>query len=252
MIARFMNATDDNRERLQKVLARAGIASRRESEKLISAGRVSVNGKVVRELGTKVDPEADAIRVDTILLTRPKKHLTFLLMKPKGSLSTVRDDQGRRTIMDLLPPTEHRLYPIGRLDEDSDGLLLVSDDGTLTNLVTHPRYEIPKTYELRIRGRLEGEDVRRVESGVWLADGRTGPARIRIRKRGRQISRVEVTLTEGRNRELRRIFAKIGHPVLSLRRIRIGNLSAKGLRLGQFRRLSDREIRDLRGMARQG
>lgn len=244
-----MRENEDTSERLQKVLAHAGIASRRECEKLISAGRVAVNGRVVRELGTKVDPDRDEIRVDTVPVKAPTRSVTYLLMKPKGFLSTAKDDLGRRTVLDLLPPVDRRLYPIGRLDEDSEGLILVSDDGSLANLVTHPRYGIPKTYELRIRGRLEGEDVRRVESGVWLAEGRTGPARIRIRKRGRQISWVDVTLTEGRNRELRRIFAKIGHPVLSLRRISIGSLTAKGLRVGQFRKLAEREVRELKAMA---
>ncbi len=122
----------------------------------------------------------------------------------------------------------------------------------LTNLITHPRFGVPKTYDLRLRGRIEGDEVRRVESGVWLSDGKTGQSRIRIRKRGRHISRLELTLSEGRNRELRRIFAKLGHPVLSLRRIRIGNLTGQGLRTGQWRKLTRREIADLKGMARKG
>ena len=150
-----------------------------------------------------------------------------------------------------MPGLTRRLYPAGRLDEDSEGLILLTDDGELTNLVTHPRYGIPKTYDLRIRGRLEGEDVKRVESGVWLSEGRTGPTRIRIHHRGPMISRVEVTLTEGRNRELRRIFAKLGHPVLSLRRIRIGNLDLKGLKPGKWRRLSPREVNALKALARR-
>lgn len=245
-----MNETEGQAERLQKTLARAGVASRRHAEEMILAGRVTVNGRTVRELGTKVDPESDEIRVDTVPLEFPKRSLTFLLMKPKGFLSTVTDDRGRRTVLDLVPRTDRRLYPVGRLDEDSEGLILLSDDGTLANLVSHPRYGIPKTYELKIRGHIEGEDVQKVERGVWLAEGRTGPARIRIRKRGRDVSRVEVTLTEGQNRELRRIFARLGHPVLSLRRIRIGNLTGKGLKIGQFRRLSEREVRELKALAR--
>lgn len=242
-------ASRDQKERLQKVLARAGVASRRESEKLIATGHIMVNGEVVRELGTKVDPEVDEIRVDTELLKSPARPLTLLVNKPKGYLSTTKDELGRKTVLDLIPETDRRLYPAGRLDEDSEGLLLLTDDGSLTNMVTHPRYGIPKTYDLRIRGRLEGAEVRRVESGVWLAEGRTGPARIRIRKRGRQVSHVEVTLTEGRNRELRRIFAQIGHPVLSLRRIRIGSLTVRGLRIGQHRRLKAKELHELKGMA---
>jgi pseudouridine synthase len=250
MISRAMAETE-NTERLQKFLAHAGVASRRECEKLIAAGRVTVNGRKILELGTKVDPERDEVRVDTELIRTPKRPLTYLVMKPKGFVCTTKDERGRRTVLDLLPRTDRRLYPIGRLDEDSDGLILVSDDGALTNLVTHPRYGIPKTYDLRIRGRLEGADVKRVESGVWLAEGKTGPTRIRVKKRGRDVSRVEVTLTEGRNRELRRIFARIGHPVLSLRRIRIGPLSARGLRIGQCRRLSGKEVHELKAMAKQ-
>jgi 23S rRNA pseudouridine2605 synthase len=250
MISRAMAETE-NTERLQKFLAHSGVASRRECEKLIVAGRITVNGKKVLELGTKVDPERDEVRVDTELIGAPKRPLTYLVWKPRGFVCTTKDERGRRTVLELVPDTDRRLYPIGRLDEDSDGLILVSDDGALTNLVTHPRYGIPKTYDLRIRGKLESVDVRRVESGVWLAEGKTGPTRIRVKKRGRDISRVEVTLTEGRNRELRRIFARIGHPVLSLRRIRIGPLSGRRLRIGQYRRLSGKEIGELKAMAKK-
>lgn len=245
-----MSPPDENRERLQKLLARAGVASRRKSEELILKGRVTVNGAVVRELGTKVDPEKDDVRVDTVQVKPPRATMSILLYKPKGYFSTTQDERGRRTVLDLVPDLDRRLYPVGRLDEDSDGLLLLSDDGSLTNLVTHPRYQVPKTYDLRIRGRLEGAEVKRVESGVWLSEGRTGPSRVKIVKRGRDISRVEVTLTEGRNRELRRVFARIGHPVLSLRRVRIGNLTLKGLRLGQWRKVSRKELAELRALAK--
>jgi len=249
MIRSAMNSESENSERLQKVLAHAGVASRRQSEELILAGRVTVNGKIVRKLGTKVDPDVDDIRVDTVRLKTPKNPVAFLVMKPKGYLCTTQDERGRPTVLQLLPDSERRLYPVGRLDEDSEGLIILTDDGSLTQLVTHPKHGVPKTYELRIRGKLQGEDVRRVESGVWLAEGRTGPSRIRIKKRGRETSRVQVTLTEGRNRELRRIFARIGHPVLSLRRIRIGNLVVGKLRRGQWRKLNQREIRELKSLA---
>jgi 23S rRNA pseudouridine2605 synthase len=239
-----------NQERLQKVLAHAGVASRRECEKLILAGRVTVNGKIIRKLGTKVDPENDEVRVDTEPVRSPKHPVTFLLMKPKGYICTVHDERGRQTVMDLMPPTARRLYPVGRLDEDSEGLILLTDDGSLANLVTHPRHGVEKTYELRIRGRIDGGDVKRVESGVWLSDGKTGQSRIRVKKRGRDISRLEVTITEGRNRELRRMFAKLGHPVLSLRRLRIGPLSSRGLRLGAWRKLTLREVRELKAAAK--
>lgn len=244
-----MTPSESNRERLQKLMAQAGIASRRDCEDLILAGRVTVNGEIVRELGAKADPAVDEIRVDTVPLRMPGKHATFLVVKPKGFLSTTQDKRGRPTVLGLLPPTDRRLYPAGRLDEDSEGLLLLTDDGELTDLVTHPRYGVAKTYELRIRGRLEGAEVKRVESGVWLSEGKTGPTRIRIRKRGRSMTRVEVTLTEGRNRELRRIFAKIGHPVLSLKRIKIGNIAIGGMKPRQWRKLSHQEVVALKALA---
>ncbi len=237
--------------RLQKFLADAGVASRRKSEELILAGHVSVNGAVVRVLGTKVDPETDDVRVDTLPVKPVRGRTAILLSKPKGILSTTRDDRGRTTVLDLLPGVDRRLWPVGRLDEESEGLILLSDDGELTNLVTHPSYGIPKTYDLRLRGMLTAEEARKVESGVWLSEGRTGPTRIRIKHRGHRISRIEVTLTEGRNRELRRIFAKLGHPVLALRRIRIGDLTLKGLKPGYWRRLSGKEIAALKVMARK-
>jgi pseudouridine synthase len=242
--------TDGPRERLQKVLAQAGIASRRKCEELILAGRVAVNGEVVRTLGTKVDPDSDDIRFDTVPLTTPKKPVALALNKPRGILCTAQDDRGRRTVLDIVPGISRRLYPVGRLDEDSEGLVLLSDDGELTDLVTHPRYGVPKTYDLRIRGKLGGEDIRRVESGVWLAEGRTSQSRVRITKKGREISHVQVTLTEGRNRELRRIFARLGHPVLSLRRIRIGRIALAGLKPGAWRKLKAHEIAALKATAR--
>ena len=244
-----MTPPEAKQERLQKLMAGAGIASRRDCEELILAGRVTVNGEIVRELGTKADPAVDDIRVDTVPIRKPGKHATFLVVKPKGFLSTTQDERGRPTVLSLLPPTDRRLYPAGRLDEDSEGLLLLTDDGELTDIVTHPRYGIAKTYELRIRGRLEGAEVKRVESGVWLSEGKTGPTRIRIRKRGRTMTRVEVTLSEGRNRELRRIFAKIGHPVLSLKRIRVGNLVIGGMKPRQWRKLSHQEVVALKALA---
>lgn len=243
--------SDELQERLQKVLAHAGVASRRECEKLILAGRVSVNGTIVRTLGTKVNPETDDVRVDTEPVHAPKHPVTYLVMKPKGYICTVHDERGRQTVMDLLPVTDRRLYPVGRLDEDSEGLLLMTDDGSLANLVTHPSHGVQKTYELRIRGRIEGNEVKRVESGVWLSDGKTSGSKIRIKKRGRDVSKLEVTLTEGRNRELRRMFAKLGHPVLSLRRIRIGPLSSRGLRLGAWRKLTLKELRALKAAGTQ-
>ena len=264
-------------ERLQKFLARAGVASRRKAEDLIAAGRVSVNGIVVKRMGLKVDPASDEVRVDTVVVRGapvagipaaplegaaagpparrrgPDPRAVYLMMnKPAGFLCTVSDDRGRRTVMEILPGIRQRVFPVGRLDEDSEGLLLLTNDGELTNLLTHPRYGIPKTYDLRIRGEITPEAVEHVERGVWLSEGRTGPAHMRIRRRGRDISHVEVTLREGRNRELRRIFARLRHPVLSLRRVSLGPLEIGDLRPGQVRRLSPGEVRALYAAARGG
>jgi 23S rRNA pseudouridine2605 synthase len=250
-------------ERLQKYLARAGVASRRRAEELIDAGRVTVNGVVVRKMGVKVDPAKDEVRLDTEVVRAailsagsgapPSGRAIYLLLnKPVGFLSTVSDDRGRRTVMELLPRLRERVFPVGRLDEDSEGLLLLTNDGELTNLLTHPRYEVPKTYDLRVRGEVTPEDVEKVERGVWLSEGRTAPSHMRIRRRGREISHVELILREGRNREIRRIFARLKHPVLSLRRISLGPVELAGLRLGQVRRLAPDEVTALYRAARKG
>jgi len=235
-------------ERLQKVLARAGVASRREAEKLIVAGRIQVNGVVVRELGVKVDARVDEIRVDTITLktadTSAEGKRTYLLLnKPKGVLCTVKDTHGRPTVLDLVPPFPgKRLFPVGRLDEDSEGLVLLTNDGELTERLTHPRYGVPKVYDVRVKGRVTGDDAKRFEAGVWLSEGRTGRSRVQLGRRGPKISHVLVTLTEGANREIRRAFAKIGFAVLSLRRIQIGPVVSRGLKKGHFRPLDEREV----------
>ena len=245
-------------ERLQKVIARAGVASRRDAEKLIESGRVTVNGQVVRELGQKVDPRIDEVRVDTLALPQQAalgedKRTYLLLMKPKGVICTVRDPQGRPTVLDLCPPfLGKRLYPVGRLDEDSEGIVLLTNDGELTEQLTHPRFRVPKIYDVRVKGRMTGESAREFEQGVWLSDGRTGRSRVRLGRRGPKVSHVSVTLTEGRNRELRRAFAKLGHPVLSLRRVQIGPVVPRGLKIGQYRPLDAEELAALREVVTGG
>ncbi len=244
-------------ERLQKVLARAGVASRRAAEKLIADGRVSVNGEVVRELGTKVDPAVDEVRVDTVALPRDavsgeRRNTYLLLHKPKGVLCTVRDDHGRATVLDLVPPFPgKRLFPVGRLDEESDGLVLLTDDGELTQRLTHPSFGVPKTYDVRVKGRLTPDAARTFEAGVWLSEGRTGRSRVQIRHAGPKVSHVLVTLTEGKNREIRRAFAKLEFPVLSLRRTQIGPIVSRGLKPGQFRPLDAAEVHALRAATEQ-
>lgn len=231
-------------ERLHKVLAHCGVGSRRECEELIRQGRVEVDGRLVTELGTKVDPSAVELKVDgeRVSVEAP---VYYLVHKPKGYLCTSRDDYGRPRVIDLVP--EHRrIYTAGRLDEDSEGLVLVTNDGDLTNVLTHPRYKIEKGYRLTVKGPITQEQVEKIESGVWLADGRTAPTDIRKVQRKGGKSLVTVTLHEGRSRELRRIFAKVGLRVSHLLCTSIGPLRIEDLKPGGWRRLQPKELAWLR------
>jgi len=244
------------KERIQKLLANAGVASRRNIEEMVRQGRIAVNGRTLTELPILVDPATDKIDVDgeRVRFKSPEteKRYYFLLNKPKGVYSTNVAQGEQRRAIDLLPPDiRARLYPVGRLDADSRGLLLLTNDGELTNRLTHPRYGVPKLYRAVVDGYVTAESVAEMERGVWLADKRghgvkTGRAHIRIAHRGRQQSVIELTIREGRNREVRRILAKMGHKVRDLTRIRIGPLELRGLAPGQFRPLTPREIKDLR------
>lgn len=220
-------------ERLQKVLARAGLGSRRECEELIVTGRVTVNGKLVRELGVKVDPGRDKVVCDGEPL-RAQKTVCFVLNKPRGVICSNSAAGGRPRAIDLIRHIHERLYTVGRLDMDSEGLLIVTNDGELCNLLTHPRYRVPKTYLVKVRGALEAATLEKIQRGVWLSEGKTAPTRIRILRRDRRSTSAEITLREGKNREVRRVFARLGHPVSYLKRTRIGNLSVADLRPGQF------------------
>ncbi|HXF51503.1 MAG TPA: pseudouridine synthase [Dehalococcoidia bacterium] len=240
------------RERLQKVLARAGVASRRAAEALIAAGRVTVNGVVVDRLGSTVDPEVDAIAVDgkPITLERPR---TYLLMnKPPGYLSAVRDDRGRPTVMDLLPPdVTARVYPVGRLDRDSEGLLLLTDDGELTHRLTHPRFGLEKEYLALVRGRPGPEALRRLSEGVVIDGRRTAPARVGLADdvalpRGPGESWVRIVLREGRKRQVRLMCRAVGHPVRRLLRVREGPVALGDLPPGATRPLTPEELAALR------
>ncbi|MHC4939035.1 MAG: pseudouridine synthase [Planctomycetota bacterium] len=228
------------RERLHKYLAHCGIASRRECETLIEEGRVEVNGEVVTKLGTTIDPGSDKIRVDGENV-REEKKVYYLVHKPRGYLCTNSDDRGRPRVIDLVPE-QRRIYTVGRLDEDSEGLILLTNDGTLANVITHPRFEVDKTYKLLVRGSVTNEAVKKIESGVWLSDGKTAPAHVRrVSKKGPN-TLATVTLWEGRNRELRRIFAKVGLRVQSLTRTAIGPLKLEGMPRGAWRRVHPREL----------
>jgi 23S rRNA pseudouridine2605 synthase len=248
------------KERIQKVLANAGVASRRQIERLVQEGRVSVNGRAVRQLPVLIDPEADEVEVDgeRVKLRSPRTEARhyYLLNKPRGVHSTNVAQGAQVRAIDLLPPgMRARLYPVGRLDADSKGLLLLTNDGELTNHLTHPRYGVPKTYRAVVDGHVDAAAIEELKSGVWLADRsghgfKTGRSQIRIVHCGRTQSVLEVTLREGRNREVRRILAKLGHKVLDLTRTRMGPLTLEGLAPGESRRLAPSEVRTLRGMVR--
>ena len=242
-------------ERLQKVLAHAGVASRRASEELIAAGRVTVNGQVVTELGTRVRPGVDEIRVDGRPIDLRVRHHYYLLYKPPGYLSSVSDARGRRTARDLVP-TRERLFPVGRLDLDSEGLLLFTNDGELAQRLTHPRYEHEKEYLVLVRGLVGEAIVNRMRRGILLEEeGVTARARVRTHVRGwtwrdQPLSKgsqwVTVMLREGRKRQIRRMFEATGVEVLRLIRVRMGPLTLGSLQPGQGRWLGERDSRELR------
>lgn len=232
--------------RLQKVLAAAGVASRRAAERLILEGRVEVNGRTVREMGVRVDPEADAIRVDGRRLTIRRAAPTyFALHKPSGVVTTLSDPEGRTTVKDLLPRVRARLFPVGRLDYDSEGLLLLTDDGPLARDLMHPRTGVPKTYLAKVRGRPAPEVLDRLESGIVLDGRKTLPARVRI-VRDAPNAWVEVRIVEGRNRQVRRMLEAVGHPVQRLRRTAYGGVLLGSLPRGETRRLTPAEVERLR------
>lgn len=233
-------------ERLQKVLARAGLGSRRFCEQLITAGRVTVNGKQITELGSRVDPFRDSVAFDGEKL-RAEKPSYLLVYKPKGYLCTHQDPDGRPTVYDLLPRQEQRrLFSIGRLDRASEGLLILTNDGTFADLLAHPRHELPKTYVVTLKGCIPTETVVKLRQGVWLSDGKTHPARVRILERRSRQSKLEVTLSEGRNRQIRRMLARFDFKVPELTRTRIGPLGIGRLRPGSMRRLLREEVDMLR------
>jgi 23S rRNA pseudouridine2605 synthase len=239
-------------ERLQKIIAAAGVASRRRAEELIAAGRVTLNGKKVTEQGTKADAEHDEICVDGNHIPRVQKLQYFLVNKPKGCVTTVSDPEGRKTVMQLLPDCPERVYPVGRLDYASEGLLLMTNDGELAQRLTKAGSHVPKTYLVKIAGRPREKDIERLRTGIFISleDGRrvkTSPAKIRLAKDAPN-PWYEVTLIEGRNRQIRRMFQEIGFPVEKIKRIQFGPLELD-VPPGKFRPLTAREVEQLKGAA---
>lgn len=231
--------------RLQKLLAERGLASRREAEQWIAAGRVQVNGEIVREMGCKVDPQQDAIAVDGKPLPRQPRLRYILLHKPVGYICSAKDERGKISVLRLLHGVEERLYPVGRLDFDTSGLLLLTNDGTLTHRLLHPSHQVAKTYLAELRGPASAGDLEKLRQGVELEDGITAPAEVKLKRRGKTSTELEITIREGRNRQIRRMCKAVGHPVLRLQRIRFGQLGLGGLKAGQWRDLSPQEVKKL-------
>jgi 23S rRNA pseudouridine2605 synthase len=229
-------------ERLQKILSQAGIASRRASEQLMLDGRVTVNGTTIRELGTKADPARDDIRVDGRRVKVVERHRYLLLNKPRGYVSTRSDPERRPTVIDLLRGVRDYLYPVGRLDYDSEGLLLLTNDGELAARLTHPRHGVARVYEAHVLGVPDERDLDRLQRGIVIDGRKTGPAEVRALGPGR----LRVTVREGRNRQVRRMCETIGHPVTHLKRVAIGPITDTRLKPGHWRELDEAEVKKLR------
>ncbi|MBC8081113.1 MAG: rRNA pseudouridine synthase [Gorillibacterium sp.] len=233
-------------ERLQKVLAQAGIASRRKSEEYIAAGRVEVNGIIISELGAKVDPINDVIRVDGRLIKGENK-IYLVLHKPKGVITSVHDPKGRKVVADYLPGIKERVYPVGRLDYDTEGLLILTNDGDFANLLTHPRHHVPRTYRATVKGVPHGNVLEQLAKGIQLDDGITAPAEVDYFdiKTDKKETVITITIYEGRNRQVRRMFEAVNFPVILLKRIQFGPLYLGNLARGQFRPLTKKEVDEL-------
>jgi 23S rRNA pseudouridine2605 synthase len=234
-------------ERLQKILSRAGVASRRASEEVILHGRVSVNGEIVRELGSKADIQVDDVRVDGVRLKPPKAPVYIVLNKPKGVVSTRHDPEGRQTVMNLVPSVAG-LFPVGRLDVTTEGLILLTNDGAFAQRVSHPRYEVARVYEAKVRGTPDEHTLARLKSGVRVEGERMAVDHARVTEAGNN-SWVELTLHEGKHHEVKRLLEAVGHPVSKLRRVALGPVTTRGLDPGEFRHLTPHEVLVLTGAA---
>lgn len=232
--------------RLNKYIAHSGAASRREADRLIEAGRVKVNGGVVRNMGIRVDSDQDRIEVDGRILEAKMPSTYIMLNKPPGYLVTMKDPFGRPTIMELLPHLRTRVYPVGRLDNDSEGLLLLTNDGELAHKLMHPRYRIRKVYMVKVKGTPESSRLRLLEAGIYLDGKKTAPAKIKLISASPRGSLLRVEIHEGRKREIRRMFAYLGHEVTTLQRILFAGLGLRNLKPGQWRPLAKEEIAELK------
>jgi len=236
--------------RLQKILSAAGVASRRASEQLILEGRVMVNGETIRELGAKADPEKDSIKVDGRRIKTDVTHRYVVLYKPKGYVTTRKDPEGRRTVMDLIGDSQY-IYPVGRLDYDTEGLLLLTTDGDLAARLMHPRHEVDKEYEVIVLGAPDLRALDKLKKGVYIEGGRTSPAHVHVGstvKGHKPTTLLTITIREGRNRQVRKMCSAVGLPVRDLRRIRMGPIALGRLKPGQWRELTPGEVKRLKAV----
>ncbi len=232
--------------RINKYLAECGVASRRRSDDLVKDGCVTVNGKVAT-VGSEVN-DGDAIAVNGVLIKKPQKKVVYLLNKPKGYVTTVKDDKDRPTVMKLLPETDYRLFPVGRLDYDTEGMLLLTNDGELAFRLTHPKNEIPKTYLVKVEGRVSDEVLAKLRQGVEIDGVKTQKANVKPVESDKNHTKLHVTITEGKNRQVRKMFEAVGKEVVFLKRIKIGDLTLRGMDRGTCRKLSEEEVEYLHNL----
>jgi 23S rRNA pseudouridine2605 synthase len=232
-------------QRLQKILAQMGIVSRRKAEELILEGRVTVNGRIAT-IGMKADLTRDHIKVDGKLLVRPEPKVYIIFNKPRDVVTSLYDPEGRPTVKDFLKGVKYRVFPVGRLDYDSEGLLLLTNDGDFAHAVLHPSKKIPKTYLVKLKGFLKEDEIKKLRTGIKLADGMTAPAKVKRVRKTENNSWIEITIYQGKKRQIRRMLEKIGHEVLKLRRIRIDGLEMGNLKPGAYRYLSAEEINKIK------
>jgi 23S rRNA pseudouridine2605 synthase len=232
-------------ERIQKIIAQMGIASRRKAEEMIAEGRVTVNGKIAL-IGEKAELSKDHIKVDGKLLIRREPKVYLMFNKPQNVVTSLADPQGRPTIKDYLKGIRYRVFPVGRLDFDSEGLLFLTNDGDFTNAVLHPSRKIPKTYMVKVKGIIDDNKINKLRQGVRLEDGRTLPAKVKFARQSENNSWIEIAITEGTKRQVRRMVEAVGHPALKLRRVSINGIRLSGLKIGELRPLTERELRELK------
>lgn len=241
------NSERDNTMKIAHYLARAGIASRRKAEQMVRDGRVKINGSILNDPAVRINPEFDMVELDSHKVEQ-ETFIYILLNKPGGYLSAVSDNRGRPTVIDLVP-SEKRLYPVGRLDFDTEGLLLLTNDGDFNNQMIHPRYKIDKTYCVWVKGIVDSSSVKKLQQGVLLEDGITAPARVKVLKARGGNTQLEIVIHEGRKRQVRRMCAAVSHPVLGLIRTGFGFLNLTGVPQGQYRYLTPAEVKQLQQLA---